>query len=444
MSSIFEDVLDDFGWPSAESSDEVPASIQVLYVSTGSVLPALLVPLKLKFQKQVKFGKALSTDAKKLNKLTRLNGKESSALVYIRARKYDVFYGDFRGEIFSFPHLHAHLRFLNPDINFYFTWSVYICNFLSALSFLTTTGPLFSRLVAVIKSIVGYNFVLLGAWLIASGCKLEVSSAIAARAWTFIYSPANRQVVSLLVMDFARLRQCFLPALAGFILFFWTCMFALRRFNMISDEQGETVSGLSDLLLNDPPNPASNDISQRWIERLATPELWLQPLVPPQYIEDLPVWEYTGPCERSSDESDADRNASPYRTASPSPNRQVTDSQQQCRVRGRSFFGHSTQQATSRLTQGLIRSIRSCLRGRSPRVRKTTGPPEGMRQDSSCSVCLEHYKCRSIVCGLPCGHVFHHACILAWLDSDKHCCPVCRWPSYRPKNAWDISCRFSV
>ena len=37
------------------------------------------------------------------------------------------------------------------------------------------------------------------------------------------------------------------------------------------------------------------------IERLAVPNLWLQPIISSQYIHNLPVWKHRGPCRVDSD-----------------------------------------------------------------------------------------------------------------------------------------------
>ena len=59
--------------------------------------------------------------------------------------------------------------------------------------------------------------------------------------------------------------------------------------------------------------------------------------------------------------------------------------------------------------------------------------PPGILPSTECVICLEGYKFGVVLCGLPCGHCFHHSCILNWLSRDNHCCPVCRWPTYKAK-----------
>ena len=59
--------------------------------------------------------------------------------------------------------------------------------------------------------------------------------------------------------------------------------------------------------------------------------------------------------------------------------------------------------------------------------------PPGILASTECVICLEGYRYGVILCGLPCAHSFHHQCIMGWLSRDNHCCPVCRWPTYKAK-----------
>lgn len=46
--------------------------------------------------------------------------------------------------------------------------------------------------------------------------------------------------------------------------------------------------------------------------------------------------------------------------------------------------------------------------------------------NKECAVCLEEQKIGTLCCKLPCGHLYHKACLIEWLH--KHCtCPVCRY-----------------
>ncbi|KAL6859052.1 hypothetical protein ACP4OV_018054 [Aristida adscensionis] len=43
-----------------------------------------------------------------------------------------------------------------------------------------------------------------------------------------------------------------------------------------------------------------------------------------------------------------------------------------------------------------------------------------------CRVCLAGFEPESVVNRLPCGHLFHRACLETWLDYDHATCPLCR------------------
>jgi RING/U-box domain-containing protein len=51
--------------------------------------------------------------------------------------------------------------------------------------------------------------------------------------------------------------------------------------------------------------------------------------------------------------------------------------------------------------------------------RRATGSPD-------CRVCLARFEPESVVNRLPCGHLFHRACLETWLDYDHATCPLCR------------------
>ena len=62
--------------------------------------------------------------------------------------------------------------------------------------------------------------------------------------------------------------------------------------------------------------------------------------------------------------------------------------------------------------------------------------PADMLHCTECVVCLENFENGCLLMGLPCGHVFHQNCIVMWLAGGRHCCPVCRWPSYKKKQPY--------
>lgn len=61
----------------------------------------------------------------------------------------------------------------------------------------------------------------------------------------------------------------------------------------------------------------------------------------------------------------------------------------------------------------------------------TYGFPPGFLLTHQCVICLDEFAPTTVLCGLPCAHVFHETCIISWLNRDKHFCPMCRWPSFK-------------
>nr|XP_009862187.1 E3 ubiquitin-protein ligase RNF103 isoform X2 [Ciona intestinalis] len=304
---------------------------------------------------------------------------------------------------------------INLDVNLLFNWSVYICSFLGCLSFFTTQSSFLSRVIAAFQSLITYNFFVLGTWLLQSGYKINCIQ--------FVANSMLFQLRKLLTKDvIAHLHENWMVLVFGFFVFFTLVVDVLKRANILGREQ-EIETTLSEILLNNNRwHSNDGDISQRWVQRLATPSLWLQPLVPMDYISELPVWRYTGRCVASSDDSDADHCSKEF------PRSSKSWYQRQLRS------ATCSKQGSSCIARSVIRSIRSCLRSRSPAMRRINNAPDGMREETSCSICLDNYKQHDHVCGLPCGHVFHHSCILSWLHSDQHCCPICRWPAYQVKS----------
>jgi hypothetical protein len=51
---------------------------------------------------------------------------------------------------------------------------------------------------------------------------------------------------------------------------------------------------------------------------------------------------------------------------------------------------------------------------------------EMMCEQPSCPICSDDYTLAEEIVRLPCAHVFHHPCVMPWLESKKTC-PICRF-----------------
>nr|ACG44190.1 RING-H2 finger protein [Zea mays] len=61
----------------------------------------------------------------------------------------------------------------------------------------------------------------------------------------------------------------------------------------------------------------------------------------------------------------------------------------------------------------------------------------GRRRGGDCRVCLVRFETESVVQRLPCGHLFHRACLETWIDYDHATCPLCRHRLLPPAAAAD-------
>jgi hypothetical protein len=134
---------------------------------------------------------------------------------------------------------------------------------------------------------------------------------------------------------------------------------------------------------------------EQLIERLALPNLWLTPTVPTDYLKYLPVWRFDG-CSRNAE----------------SPSTRMDSL------------------ATGTVSINYIETTDN-----GPNRQRNDDPPLNMKwiPSADCAICLDKYRFTVDVCGLPCGHQFHHNCIMVWLQRDNHHCPICRWPAYQNK-----------
>ncbi len=200
-------------------------------------------------------------------------------------------------------------------------------------------------------------------------------------------------------------------------------------------------------------------------ERLAFPDLWLRPLVNMDYMKALPTWRFRalgqhrgeGSGEKLDEEtgsSHSDTECREQRDSPPAgPSRPPHRSRRQ-QKRSLCNQDSSTLSVYNNVDPAASASSLCCRHGNGSSPSAGRAPedgcvtPEGvshhqhcdwsawpcdMLQCSECVVCLENFVSEELLMGLPCGHAFHQQCIVVWLAAGRHCCPVCRWPSYKKK-----------
>lgn len=181
-------------------------------------------------------------------------------------------------------------------------------------------------------------------------------------------------------------------------------------------------------------------------ERLAFPDLWLRPLVNMDYIKTLPTWrlravgQHRSSCGKRDEETHSQHGTATGKESNELPHSSNAPKRSLCNAE------FNLQPSAAPPPPCCHRSVSSPPADRA--VEDSGLVPDGvsnhqhcdwstwpcdMLQCSECVVCLETFVSEEMLMGLPCGHAFHQQCIVVWLAAGRHCCPVCRWPSYKKK-----------
>lgn len=396
-------------------------------------------------------------------------------------------YGNSTGEFLSLAAMDTFLRSVQPEVNDLFVLSLVLINLLAWMDLFITQGATVKRFVVLIRTLGTYNSILLVSWLpvlallqlpyldTLYGYSLKLlryadttTLASLVRAdWTF-YSSHPALFLStylahgLLVDYFEKKRRCGIRSqedsttnlewLAS--LWDWYTSYLLHPIASLQ----QVPSDHSDW--EDDPNFL--------FERLAFPDLWLRPLVNMDYIKALPTWRFravaqdreegsAGKLDEETDSSQSDTESreqmdSPPAGPSKPPHSSKTHKRSLC---GQDSDTHNNMDPSSSCQCATAAASSFCCRHENMSLPSTDRArkdgcltPEGisnhqhcdwsawpcnMLQCSECVVCLENFVSEELLMGLPCGHAFHQQCIVVWLAAGRHCCPVCRWPSYKKK-----------
>nr|WNN92446.1 E3 ubiquitin-protein ligase RNF103 [Miichthys miiuy] len=387
-------------------------------------------------------------------------------------------YGNSTGEFLSLAAMDTFLRSVQPEVNDLFVLSLVLINLLAWMDLFITQGATVKRFVVLIRTLGTYNSILLVSWLpvlallqlpyldTLYGYSLKLlryadttTLASLVRAdWTF-YSSHPALFLStylahgLLVDYFEKKRRCGIRSqedsttnlewLAS--LWDWYTSYLLHPITSLQ----QVPSDHSDW----------EDDPSLLFERLAFPDLWLRPLVNMDYIKALPTWRFKVVCQHrrkvSGRKADEETDNSHLDTKS----REQMDSRHagpsrppySCQIPKKSLCNQDSNTQLSVNNMDLAAASSFCCRhgnGADRALEDGCLTPEcvcnhqhcdwsvwpcDMLQCSECVVCLENFVSEELLMGLPCGHAFHQQCIVVWLAAGRHCCPVCRWPSYKKK-----------
>lgn len=450
------------------------SAIRIIFFSILNSCPMFLSSLAIKFNGRVKFA---VVDITKDNYKKTFNGiKFPSYLVQTPEKTF--LYGTQKGECFNFKSMELFLKTFVPETNDVFLWSLLIVNVLASLELFYMTGHIWKHVFLFAVCVVKYNSVLFLLWLLILALnQFPFMSMCIDTLLKCLRLLSGSHLASIVRSDYKSFYS-YTFLLASFVIFASVTGFILRKFKWIQ-EDNDNIS--NDWLLpwdgfiatyffqpittlTRPNMPQDLDLEigmELLIERLAVPNLWLQPMISMDYIKNLPVWKYQGWCEAddaieenksdtlcSSDDESANMTTVKHVVKSVVPISQSsadnhyegenscslsTSSQEKSlndtqRTEGNSLNSNSTNLSTT--ATFCSASLSENKQVTEPDIKRA---PKGMLEFRECSICLESYKYGEFLCGLPCGHNFHVNCIMMWITRDNHCCPICRWPSYKPK-----------
>ncbi|XP_048826719.1 E3 ubiquitin-protein ligase RNF103 [Brienomyrus brachyistius] len=367
-------------------------------------------------------------------------------------------YGNSTGEYISLHAMDTFLRSVQPEVNDLFVLSLVMINLMAWMDLFITQGATIKRFVVLISTLGTYNSLLIISWLPILGfLQLPYLDSFYEYSLKLLRYADTTTIASWVRADwtfYSSHPALFLSTYLGHGLLVDYFEKKKRRSSNNDDELNannlEWLSSLWDWYTsylihpiasfhNFPNESDWDDDPDLLLQRLAFPDLWLRPLIPTDYIKNLPTWKlgsagrFSGrPSSKATGEEDQGGTASGELQNKPgSMEEDLTDGD---------HLGRGTGDASG----GACEGPGCCSSGRGGRchsvcseapVREadwSSWPPD-MMQCTECVVCLENFEDGCLLMGLPCSHVFHQQCIVVWLAGGRHCCPVCRWPSFKKK-----------
>lgn len=451
-------------WLSYSDSSK-KTELRVILFSLLKSCPMFLSALAIKFNGRVKFG---TVDTSKVDSYKKLLGSSDPPVYLVVTPEKTIVYGARRGESYNFKSMELFLRTFVPEINDVFLWSLLFVNALAGFELFFMYSHIWKHFLLYALCAVKYNCTLFFLWLMILALFqfpfMQTCTDASLRCLRFV---SGSDVASILRCDYKSFYS-YTYLLVTYIIFCSITGFILRKFKWCEPEDTAIFSnwwyvpgdsGISTYFfrprvsLMRPFASQDHDLEvgiELLIERMAVPNLWLQPVISMDYIKELPMWRYNGWCNADDDLEESrgdlvyssDDETSSLLQSQPEP---VMPSEIQTMIHNTFFQTASSQeqylqkkhQAPASGTVPFHNAAASpCVASYSANISKpeVKRAPKGMLEFRECSICLESYRYSEVLCGLPCGHNFHMNCIMSWLSRDNHCCPICRWPSYKFKD----------
>ncbi|XP_043838969.1 E3 ubiquitin-protein ligase RNF103 isoform X1 [Dromiciops gliroides] len=372
-------------------------------------------------------------------------------------------YGNNTGEFLSLRAMDSFLRSLQPEVNDLFVLSFVLVNLMAWMDLFITQGATIKRFVVLISTLGTYNSLLIMSWLPVLGfLQLPYLDSFYEYSLKLLRYSNTTTLASWVRADwtfYSSHPALFLSTYLGHGLLIDYFEKKRRRHHHPEELNANNLEWLSSLwdwytsylfhpiasLQNFPVDSDWDEDPDLFLERLAFPDLWLHPLIPTDYIKNLPMWRFKclgAPSEEEMSEgSQEPENDSDGESSDTFPGETEGSDHQPSPASPTPEGGHRRSEACSCAS-------RCCQTGPPERGRRGSSGssdagedgqpdwlawPAAMLHCTECVVCLENFEHGCLLTGLPCGHVFHQNCIVMWLAGGRHCCPVCRWPSYKKK-----------
>ncbi|XP_068957157.1 E3 ubiquitin-protein ligase RNF103 isoform X2 [Petaurus breviceps papuanus] len=424
--------------------------------------PAFFSALSIKFTGRVEFIFVNVENWQNRSSMTDI-GIHSMPSYILRTPEGIYRYGNNTGEFLSLRALDSFLRSLQPEVNDLFVLSLVLVNLMAWMDLFITQGATIKRFVVLISTLGTYNSLLIISWLPVLGfLQLPYLDSFYEYSLKLLRYSNTTTLASWVRADwmfYSSHPALFLSTYLGHGLLIDYFEKKRRRHHNPEEVNANNLEWLSSLwdwytsylfhpiasFQNFPVDSDWDEDPDLFLERLAFPDLWLHPLIPTDYIKNLPMWRFK--CLGAPSEEDVSEGSQEPENDSDGENSDTF-------TRETEVSDHQPS-PTSPPPEGSHRKNEACsCAGRycqtGPHQRERRGSygsydagedgepdwlawPATMLHCTECVVCLENFDHGCLLTGLPCGHVFHQNCIIMWLAGGRHCCPVCRWPSYKKK-----------
>uniref|UniRef100_A0A4W2CCL8 Ring finger protein 103 n=1 Tax=Bos indicus x Bos taurus TaxID=30522 RepID=A0A4W2CCL8_BOBOX len=219
-------------------------------------------------------------------------------------------YGNHTGEYISLQAMDSFLRSLQPEVNDLFVLSLVLVNLMAWMDLFITQGATIKRFVVLISTLGTYNSLLIISWLPVLGfLQLPYLDSFYEYSLKLLRYSNTTTLASWVRADwmfYSSHPALFLSTYLGHGLLI-DYFEKKRRRNINNDEVNannlEWLSSLWDWYTSYLFHPIASfqnfPVESDWdedpdlfLERLAFPDLWLHPLIPTDYIKNLPMWRF--------------------------------------------------------------------------------------------------------------------------------------------------------